>query len=310
MAKNYLFCRKCPNPDNNENCKLLIGYKYENKMWDAEERQTFCKSCTFLGNRNPFFGKNHTEETKEAMSKIRIDLWESGVFDTPEVRFNMSQSHIGNKSTSGQELSIRRRFAIRKRMMGENNHFYGKNHTHESRKKISKSREGKYFGENNPFYGRKHLEETKELCREGALKSKGSGHGISGKYNGLHFRSTCELLFLKQNYTNTMVSAEAKGFRCEYIDSTGKLRYHYPDFVDGNVVYEIKPFGWERDSRCVDVPLKRKAAEKIITDKGFKYVFIEMKCISKSEVFALFAQGKIDLDTKWKKQYYEKLGVY
>lgn len=45
---------------------------------------------------------------------------------------------------------------------GELNHFYGKHHTEESKKKISQSRKGKNVGEDHPFYGKHHTEETKQ----------------------------------------------------------------------------------------------------------------------------------------------------
>lgn len=45
-------------------------------------------------------------------------------------------------------------------LKGEKNHFYGKTHSEESRKKISEAR-SKYKGVNHPWYGRKHSEQTK-----------------------------------------------------------------------------------------------------------------------------------------------------
>ena len=85
-----------------------------------------------------------------------------------------------------------------RRMTGTNNVMYGKNHTDESKSKISKALTGKYRGVNNknfgkkltievrkklsekaklrtgfknPFYGRKHSDETKRIL---SLKNKGS----------------------------------------------------------------------------------------------------------------------------------------
>lgn len=68
-------------------------------------------------------------------------------------------------------------------MKGENNHFYGKKHTIESREKIKKAREKQVFtdehkasiseshkGENNHFYGKTHSEETKRMIKEKVKK--------------------------------------------------------------------------------------------------------------------------------------------
>ena len=43
---------------------------------------------------------------------------------------------------------------------GENNPFYGKHHTEETKKKISEARKGKTQGENHPFYGKHHSQES------------------------------------------------------------------------------------------------------------------------------------------------------
>lgn len=47
-------------------------------------------------------------------------------------------------------------------LCGENNPFYGKYHTEETKYKISKSRKGKYCGEENHNYGKNFSEETKK----------------------------------------------------------------------------------------------------------------------------------------------------
>lgn len=47
-----------------------------------------------------------------------------------------------------------------KKFSGENNPFYGKHHSEETKKKISNSMTGKFSGENHPFYGKHHNEES------------------------------------------------------------------------------------------------------------------------------------------------------
>ena len=64
---------------------------------------------------------------------------------------------------------------LRQRGLGENNHFYGKKHTEESKQKQREKMVGKYNGEKNPFYGKKHSEETREkmsLVHKGKKLSK------------------------------------------------------------------------------------------------------------------------------------------
>ena len=45
-------------------------------------------------------------------------------------------------------------------MKGENNPFYGKKHTEETKQKISENRKGKCAGEEHPMYGKHHTEES------------------------------------------------------------------------------------------------------------------------------------------------------
>ena len=49
---------------------------------------------------------------------------------------------------------------------GEGNHFYGKTHSEETRKKLREANLGLHKGEKNHFYGKTHSEKSKELIRE------------------------------------------------------------------------------------------------------------------------------------------------
>lgn len=50
--------------------------------------------------------------------------------------------------------------------IGENNNFYGKKHSEETKKRMSDAVKGLYGGKNNPWYGKKHSEETKKKMSE------------------------------------------------------------------------------------------------------------------------------------------------
>lgn len=47
-------------------------------------------------------------------------------------------------------------------LFGEDNPFFGKSHSKETKDKIRSKLKGKYCGENNPFYGKTHTEENKK----------------------------------------------------------------------------------------------------------------------------------------------------
>ena len=49
---------------------------------------------------------------------------------------------------------------------GENNPFYGKHHSTETRKKLRESQKGKQAGEKNPMYGKHHTDEARRKMSE------------------------------------------------------------------------------------------------------------------------------------------------
>lgn len=55
---------------------------------------------------------------------------------------------------------------MRKAFAGQNNPFFGKKHSKETKEKISNSRIGKYKGKENPFFGRKHSEDVRRHLSE------------------------------------------------------------------------------------------------------------------------------------------------
>ena len=101
------------------------------------------------GENHPWFGKHHSEETKE---KMRISHLKENL--SPETLEKMKQSHSD--------------------MHGENNPMFGKRHSEES-KELMRQKRIQWLTENeHPFKGRKHTEETKRKISEA---KKGKKHG-------------------------------------------------------------------------------------------------------------------------------------
>ena len=139
--------RKCPNPDNNPNCKEELCYTEKYNRDNAEKRNTNCGSCSKKGENNP--------------SK------------RPEVRKKISESMSGeNNPNYGKP----RPKEIRKKIGDANRGKIRESVTEETRKRMSESHEGK-----------KHSEETKRKQRLSAIKiiekNKLNGGQLTPNYN-------------------------------------------------------------------------------------------------------------------------------
>lgn len=99
------------------------------------------------GERNPFFGKHHSEATKEQLRQTRIGV-----------------------PVHSEEEKKRRSI----RYSGQGNPFYGKKHSPEVRELI-RARTPVLRGEQSPNYGKKKSEETRRKISE---SRKGIGKGV------------------------------------------------------------------------------------------------------------------------------------
>lgn len=115
--------RACPN------CDAVMEYASRKSRYNSEWLGTWCYSCRNKGENNPFFGKEHTEEFKQAVS------------DTNRERDYSSVSEALSGVTKSKE----------------------------HRKKISESLTGRFCGEDSPNYGRIVSKETKMKLRDAAL---------------------------------------------------------------------------------------------------------------------------------------------
>lgn len=99
----------------------------------------------------------------------------------------------------------------------------------------------------------KHNSETKDkirnslikyhqenLDREKYISTSNNIRHLNGWYNGLYFRSSLELSFLVNNSDKIFSSCEIKKYVIRY-STNGKIKSYYPDYTDGEFIYEIKP---------------------------------------------------------------------
>jgi hypothetical protein len=91
----------------------------------------------------------------------------SGLVHTEESKRKMSESHKGENNhfygkSHSQETKDKISDLKRGKYIGNENHMFGKNHSQETKDKISNLRKGKCVGDKNPMFGKRHSQETKD----------------------------------------------------------------------------------------------------------------------------------------------------
>jgi len=131
-------------------------------------------SVATKGENNPFFGKKHSIKTKE---KIK-NYWKN------EYKKELHPNY--GKKLSKETCEKKSKSMKKKNLCGENNPFFGKKHSGQTKKILSK----KLSGKNNPMWGKKvskHVKEkirnywTEEKRQEFSESRKGSKHPLFGK---------------------------------------------------------------------------------------------------------------------------------
>lgn len=282
------FTRKCPV------CGRELVYSNVKHRNRADKKCTMCMSCKSkevgarvevkqerserakkrTGHKNSFYGKKHTQETKD---KLR----------------NMNKSYT-------QTPEFRKKSA----RIGKNNGMYGKSFYDVWKDKFGeKIAEEKYTkwlevqsqnssGENNPMYGKP--------------SPSGSGGGWSGWYKGWYFRSLRELSYMVKVIEKEglkWTSAETKDLSIPYIDYNGNFRTYRADFlIDSKYLIEIKP------EKLMNLPsniLKKKAAIDFCNSLGMIYKMVDVEILETLQIVQLFMDKQIVFTKKYQKRMQE-----
>lgn len=118
-----------------DSCNKTKGYNmlsggdanYYNTVHTEEWRKK--RSEQYTGEKNPFFGKKHSEESRKKIGEIQKNI-------KGEDRHNFGKP-------LSEEAKRKMRESKKGKTLGENNPFYGKRHSDESKEKISKSKKGR-----------------------------------------------------------------------------------------------------------------------------------------------------------------------
>jgi len=128
--------RKCPNPNNNPNCKNIIYYSRIYEKNRADKNNSICKSCIISGLNNP----SKQPEICKKISNTKKDKksWNKGLTKETDVRIKkLSNSKTGIKfskehcrkisnANKGKKISDKTKQKISKSVTGINNPRYGK----------------------------------------------------------------------------------------------------------------------------------------------------------------------------------------
>ena len=141
------YTKKCPI------CNNIQIYTSPDALRRAIKHNSLCKSCDIIrknnkvGIKNHFYGKHHTDETKQKISeKRKLQTF------SEEARRKIGLAHKNNKYNLGRKCKNSTRLLFSLKRKGKNNANYGGKY----------SKKGIYHA----FYGKHHTDDTKQKMRE------------------------------------------------------------------------------------------------------------------------------------------------
>lgn len=287
------FVRKCPK------CGDDVFHKNKYKLNFAIKQKSLCRSCGYnhrpvpseetrkkmsishKGEKNGFYGKSHSNETKDKIRKKHSENIES--YTSDEFREKM-------KSVT----------------KGEKNGMYGRNFYEVWLDKYGKIEADRLLTEFKRKQSENNTGEKNHMF--GKPSPQGSGNGWSGWYKGWFFRSLSELSYMVNIIEKQQLNwknAECKILTIPYIDHCGTKRTYRADFlIEGKTLVEIKPKKLMSTELNI---LKKEAAEKFCEKKDFIYSMeFEFVRLSDAEIYELRQSGAITFTDRYEKKFIDK----
>lgn len=270
--------RSCPK------CGKIITYSNKNSMYFAEKNKSKCRSCSvtgennpmfgMYGNKNPFFGKKHTEESKKKIVRNR----DESKYKTFEFREKISKVTSGNKNP----MFGRSVYSVWVEKYGEETAMKKMEEYKLKQSKLNSGSKNSMYGKPTP---------------------KGSGNGWSGWYKGWFFRSLMELSYMInviEKFNLVWESAETDKFVMKFIDN-GVERTYRPDFFIGNkYLVEIKP---KKLWNSYLVNQKKNVSILFCEKNNYKYKLRDVPKISYKEIVSLVENDTLIFTDRYKKKY-------
>jgi hypothetical protein len=249
-------CKICENPTSFRN--LNKGY--------LDNCSIECRDKNESINKGYWKGKKQTEDTiKKRIKNTNQVLKEQKRKETTLKKFNVDNpsknSEISNKiSLALKGRKIKRTNEWQKNIITAKKKNGTIKHSQETKEKITNSL--------NIFH-------QKNIDREKYITNSSNTKHLTGWYKKLHFRSSLELSFLINNQNVNFESCENKLYGIVYIID-GKSKIYYPDFTDGQFIYEIKPYSllnYKNNNLKIKLGYEKYSNNfKLITEKESPYV--------------------------------------
>jgi hypothetical protein len=196
---------------------------FKNKLCKniAQKSERACRSCfaeglkaSMKGDKNPFYGKKHTDEYKKNASELRKGTKLSDERREESI-FYLNKYLKDNPRKSPYQHWLSK---------------FGKEVADQKMEELRKKYSIATSGENNPMYGKP--------------TPKKAGNGWSGWYKDFYFRSLRELqFFVSHEESGELKDIHlSKEYRIPYVGVDGQNRTYSPDFIlNNNEIIEIKP---------------------------------------------------------------------
>ena len=147
MAKAFVFMRKKAVVYATDETIEQLAKDYEEAMKEAARASSEANKGKHTGEDNPMYGKHHTKEARNKMSKAN-----KGKKLSEETKKKMSEAHKGkqvgeNNPMYGKKHSDAAKKKMSEKAKGKPSNMKGKHHTEETLKKMSEAHKGKHFSE-------------------------------------------------------------------------------------------------------------------------------------------------------------------